>query len=61
MHFPQATTSKPQHIPREMMHLIFFSILFLMLVTLGPNMSWGHGSCHVKQAQLEGPLLPVAV
>lgn len=61
MRIANVITAEPQRIPREMQHLIFFSILFLMFVTLAPDVSWGSGNCYAKQAQLEGPLLPATV
>lgn len=59
MRFPHSIAGEARHLPREVLHLMFFSILFLMFVAIAPSISWSSGNCYAKQAKLDGPLLPV--
>ncbi len=61
MSFAVPTVSEPRRIPPTHLHLGFFSVLFLMLVSIAPSISWSEGSCSGTMAALEGPLLPVTV
>lgn len=49
---------EPRRISPGLLHLAFFSALFLMLVAALPAPSLGYGTCSGKVAGLEGPLLP---
>lgn len=61
MSHAEPAVAETRRIPPAMLHLAFFSILFLMLAVAAPTMSWGSGSCTGTLVALEGPLLPAAV
>ena len=57
----ESMMENPLYIRPGLLHLLFFSVLLLMLATAWPAPSMSYGSCTSTVAELEGPLLPTRV
>ncbi len=53
--------TEPRDFSPSLLHIAFFSVLFLMLASAWPSPSLSYGSCSGSVVAMEGPLLPVAV
>lgn len=61
MTYSEAMTIEPTRRRFGVLHLALFSVVFLMLASALPSVSFGHGNCVGTVAALDGPLLPVSV